>query len=54
MRLNLVQQPGPYYSYEPEPVLESDEHALYWDRTVLTDRTVPENRPDLVWRDKKA
>ncbi|XP_050501336.1 uncharacterized protein LOC126881234 [Diabrotica virgifera virgifera] len=29
-------------------MLEDGNYKLYWDRTVLTDQTVPHNRPDLV------
>ena len=42
----------PYYHYNPDSVLENENHRLYWDRTVLTDRTIPANRPDIIWVDK--
>ena len=35
----------PYYKYEPVPVVES---GLYWDRPMLTDRTIAYNRPDIL------
>lgn len=43
----------PYYKYNPEPVLETREYILYWDRPVITDRTIDHNRPDIILIDKK-
>ncbi|XP_030747235.1 uncharacterized protein LOC115875843 [Sitophilus oryzae] len=37
----------PYYKYSPQPVLESRDAVLYWDRAIITDRTVDHNRPDI-------
>lgn len=45
------------HKYSPKSVLQSSTHKLYWDRSILTDRTNPANRPDMVlWnmREKKA
>nr|CAI5855885.1 unnamed protein product [Callosobruchus analis]CAI5855886.1 unnamed protein product [Callosobruchus analis] len=42
----------PYYKYQPAPVLESPNALLYWDRPILTDKTVDYNRPDIVLIDK--
>lgn len=49
---NLVQGRLPYYQYNPSAVLENKTHRLYWDRTVITDRTISANRPDIVITDK--
>lgn len=38
----------PYYKYQPVPVVESGKYILYWDRPVLTDRTIAYNRPDIL------
>ena len=38
----------PYYQYTPDPVRENETHKLYWDRSVLTDRPIVSNRPDLI------
>lgn len=46
--LKLKKNLPPYFKYDPEPVLESSEYVLYWDRPILTDRTVDYNRPDIV------
>ena len=43
----------PYYKYSPQEVLESANYLLYWDRPILTDRTVDFNRPDLILINKK-
>lgn len=44
----------PYYKYRPEPVLESSNFKLYFDRSVITDRVVQNNRPDIIFQDKQA
>ncbi|XP_045483794.1 uncharacterized protein LOC123689040 [Harmonia axyridis] len=36
------------YEYEPRRMLENEEYKLYWDTTIITDRAIPHNRPDLV------
>lgn len=53
-KYSLVQNPPPYYRYKPDPVLESPECVLYWDRPILTDRTVDYNRPDIVIIEKST
>ena len=35
-----------------ESVLENNRYRFYCDRTVLTDRTLPSNRPDIVFVNK--
>ncbi len=42
----------PYYTYNPQTILENNKFKLYWDRTVLTDQTVVNNRPDIIVVDK--
>jgi hypothetical protein len=37
-----------YYKYKPEKVLENNEVKLYWDRDIITDRTILSNRPDIT------
>jgi hypothetical protein len=48
----LSRSTPPYYKYSPAPVLENHSHLLYWDRPVLTDTSVPYNRPDIILIDK--
>ena len=38
----------PYYEYNPSAVLENEDCKLYWDRSVITDRTILANRPDII------
>ena len=50
--LKLIDSATPYYQYSPEVVLENENHRLYWDRSIITDKTLPANRPDIVWIEK--
>lgn len=52
IKYGLIKDPPPYYRYTPEPVLESREHLMYWDRPIKTDKTTDFNRPDLVLIEK--
>ena len=52
-QLRLVGNPySPHNKYEPHVALENDSCILYWDRSALTDKTVPFNRPDITLVDK--
>lgn len=51
-KYGLVNQRVPYYKYSPAPVLENDRAKLYWDRSVITDRTILANKPDIVLMDR--
>uniref|UniRef100_A0A8D8X367 Uncharacterized protein n=1 Tax=Cacopsylla melanoneura TaxID=428564 RepID=A0A8D8X367_9HEMI len=42
-----------YWKYEPQPVIETDQHVIYWNRTIYTDRTVGHNRPDTIVVNKR-
>ena len=46
--ISITNAAPPYYKYTPQEVLESNNHVLYWDRPILTDKTVDFNRPDLL------
>ncbi|CAH2106131.1 unnamed protein product [Euphydryas editha] len=48
----LIKDIQPYYKYSPETVLENSTTKLYFDRAILTDRTVHYNRPDITFIDK--
>lgn len=52
LKYGLVGVRVPYYKYLPEPVLENDRARLYWDRSIITDRTIPANKPDIVLMDR--
>ncbi|KAJ8970175.1 hypothetical protein NQ314_001321 [Rhamnusium bicolor] len=38
----------PYYQYTPTSVTLTDTAKLYWIRTVITDKHIPNNRPDII------
>lgn len=42
----------PYYSFTPQSVITTDTHTLYWNRSIITDRAIPNNRPDIVLTNK--
>jgi len=44
----------PYYKYvyEPQSVLENFSYKLYYNRTIITDRTTHNSRQDTVILDK--
>ena len=41
-----------YYKYTPANVLKNENIKLYWNRSILTDKTVPFNRPDITFMNK--
>ena len=49
---NLITTTVPYYKYTPEIILESTSHKIYWDRAIITDKTIHHNRPDITLIDK--
>ena len=36
----LREDKSPYYKYTPANVLENDNFKLYWNRSILTDKTI--------------
>jgi len=50
----LIEEKSPYYKYTPANVLENDNFKLYWNRSILTDKTIPFNRPDITFMNKKT
>ena len=50
----LIDDKNPYYKYTPANVLENENFKLYWNRSILTDKTVPFNRPDITFMNKKT
>lgn len=47
-KYKLIEEKVPYYKYTPQSVLEDNYYRLYWDRTIITDKTVHYNRPDIT------
>jgi hypothetical protein len=50
----LTEDKCPYYRYKPANVLENDSFKLYWNRSIITDRTVPSTRRDITLTYKKT
>jgi len=50
----LIEDKIPYYKYTPANVLENENFKLYWNRSVLTDKTIPFNRPDITFVNKRT
>jgi ribosomal protein L37E len=50
----LTEDKSPYYyQYTPATVLENDNFKLYWNRSIITDKTISSNRPDVTFMNKK-
>jgi hypothetical protein len=50
----LIDNKSPYYKYTPANVLENENVKLYWNRSILTDKTIPFNRPDITFTNRKT
>jgi len=50
----LIDNKSPYYKYTPASVLENGNFKLYWNRSILTDKTVPFIRPDITFMNKNT
>jgi hypothetical protein len=50
----LIADKSPYYKYTPANVLENDNFKLSWNRSILTDKTIPFNRPGITFINKKT
>jgi len=50
----LIDDKSPYYKYTPVNVLENENFKLYWNRSILTDKTIPFNRSDITFMNKKT
>jgi len=45
---------SPHCRYTAANVLEDDSFKLYWNRSIITDKTIPANRPDITFTNKKT
>ncbi|CAG4919909.1 unnamed protein product [Colias eurytheme] len=52
-KYQLITEKVPYYKYTPQIILDTADFKIYWDRTILTDKTIHHNRPDITLHDKK-
>jgi hypothetical protein len=50
----LIDDKSPYYKYTPANVLEKENFKLYWNRSILTDKAIAFNRPDITFMNKKT
>jgi len=50
----MTEDKSSYYKYTPANVLENDNFELYWNRSILTDNTMPFNRPDTTFMTKRT
>nr|CAI5868344.1 unnamed protein product [Callosobruchus analis] len=47
-----IENNDPYCNYTPTSVLESNQYKLTWDVEIHSDKTIPANRPDIVFQSK--
>jgi hypothetical protein len=50
----LIADKSPHYKHTPASVLENDNFKPYWNRSTLTDKTVPSDRPDITFMNRKT
>jgi len=50
----LIDNKSPHYKYTPANVLENENFKLYWNHSILTDKTIPFNRSDITFMNKKT
>jgi len=50
----LIEDKSLYYKYTTANVLENENFKLYWNGSILMDKTVPFNRPDVTFMYKKT
>jgi hypothetical protein len=48
----LIEDRRPYYKNTTTNVLENENIKLYWNRSIITDKTIPSNRPDITLMNK--
>ena len=53
IKLSIIIIIIPYYMYTPANELKNDNFKLYWNRSIITDKTIPANRPDINFTNKK-
>ncbi|XP_044759165.1 uncharacterized protein LOC123316918 [Coccinella septempunctata] len=53
LKLGLLGEEVQQHLYKPKTLLENERYKLYWDVTLVTDRGVAHNRPDVALFDKQ-
>jgi hypothetical protein len=51
---DLLHTSPPYCIYSSDPYMENDSAKLYWDKQIISDKTLEFNKPDIVLIDRKA
>jgi hypothetical protein len=51
--VELTEDKSPYHKYTPANVLGNN-FKLYWNRSIITDKTIPSNRPDITFTNKRT
>ena len=51
-KYKLISEKTAYYKYKPQTILDNNNFKMYWDRTIITDKTIHHNRPDITIHDK--
>jgi hypothetical protein len=51
-KYGLLNKTMPYCKYIPNTILENEIIKFYWDRSLITDKTIHNNRPDMALVDK--
>jgi hypothetical protein len=51
-KFGLLNKTMPYYKYIPNTILENEIIELYWDRSLITDKTIHNNRSGVTLVDK--
>jgi len=50
----LIEDKSPCYKYTPASVMDNENFKLYWNRSIVTDKTIPFNQPDITFMNKKT
>ena len=50
----MLDDKSPYSKCTPANVVENENFKLYWNCGILTDKTIPFNRPDITFMNKKT
>jgi hypothetical protein len=53
-QLNWMKTKVHYYKYTPTKVLENENFKLQWNRSIITDKTISSDRPDITFMNKKT
>lgn len=52
-KMGLIESTKKPHEYTPQGILTNERYTIYWDTTIVTDRQVAHNKPDVVVLDKE-